>query len=56
MGLNLQRHGLIFDDVRAIAIAPDGTVWFGTDYGIARYTPPRQVCGRGAPGVPFGGD
>ncbi|MGA9996919.1 MAG: two-component regulator propeller domain-containing protein [Pyrinomonadaceae bacterium] len=30
-------HGLPSDRVRAIAQGPDGTMWFGTDGGLARY-------------------
>lgn len=30
-------HGLPSDRVRAIAQTPDGTMWFGTDGGLARY-------------------
>jgi signal transduction histidine kinase/ligand-binding sensor domain-containing protein len=30
-------HGLPSDRVRAIAQAPDGAMWFGTDAGLARY-------------------
>ena len=30
-------HGLPSDRVRAIAQTPDGTLWFGTDNGLARY-------------------
>ncbi len=30
-------HGLPSDHVRAIAQAPDGTMWFGTDSGLVKY-------------------
>lgn len=30
-------HGLPSDTVRAVAQDPDGTMWFGTDEGLARY-------------------
>jgi ligand-binding sensor domain-containing protein len=33
------RNGLPSDHVRALAFAPDGALWLGTDRGVARYQP-----------------
>ncbi|GIW91558.1 MAG: hypothetical protein KatS3mg109_1990 [Pirellulaceae bacterium] len=32
-------HGLAGNDVRAIAVGPDGSLWFGTPDGVSRLTP-----------------
>jgi streptogramin lyase len=29
------------NDVNAVAVAPDGAVWFGTNAGVSRHLPPR---------------
>jgi hypothetical protein len=33
--------GLASNQVKAVAIGPDGAVWFGTGCGVSRYLPPR---------------
>src|SRR4051812_1740696 len=44
-------HGLPSDRVRAIAQDPDGSMWFGTDAGLARYDGRRTqaITGEGLP-------
>ena len=32
--------GLAGDSVSAIAVGPDGSVWFGTGSSVSRYVPP----------------
>jgi ligand-binding sensor domain-containing protein len=32
--------GLVDNRVQAIAVAPDGAVWIGTEHGVSRYIPP----------------
>jgi ligand-binding sensor domain-containing protein len=33
-------NGLVSNSVTSIAVGPDGTIWFGTEYGISRFSRP----------------